>query len=78
MAKRQDRSGSTRKCRKCGRTVDAKATKCKCGHVFAPKRADAARLAGLKQNLLAEKALLEEKMQQLQRRLEAIQVLLED
>jgi hypothetical protein len=36
------------------------------------------KLAGLKQNLLAERNALEEKMQQLQRRLEAINVLLEE
>ena len=41
-------------------------------------RLPAGKLAGLKQNLLAERAALEEKMQQLQRRLEAIEVLLEE
>jgi hypothetical protein len=35
-------------------------------------------LAGLRQNLMSEKAALEEKMQRLQKRLAAIEVLLEE
>ncbi|MFV1965284.1 MAG: hypothetical protein ACC628_07660 [Pirellulaceae bacterium] len=66
------------KCPECGTSHAATVAKCTCGHVFAAKRSAARKLAGLKQNLMAEKAALEEKMEQLQRRLEAIAILLEE
>ena len=79
MAKKKEkRAPSMTKCPKCGEQVSAESGRCDCGHEFTKQAAANRKLAGLKQNLLTEKNTLEEKMQQLQRRLAAIQVLLED